>query len=367
MMKTFFVTILLLAGIIPLRAFSDGACSEKHQIEALRGYKKSFMPEHLQLTNDSILVFQYEKVLELGLDGSYMGAFKFENKVEAVNISYLPHLDLVAIVVWLGESGGNPVYQTRFYERDRKNYLIGYDYTQKTPVNSHFKQFIATWDGRLYINSWSSENVHKDGMLLQEVVLMPDSGGYEVAYRGKPFQVQRREFETNRSALKRRWVIPRDDQLLVINATQPILKRYAYENNDKRNALEEKEKTVSLNGWVHPYKSWVDLNKTEEELTFKDWFFSFSQNVGFYELSPASMELLWGYFVPLDKPVSDAGIEDPRHTLVLQLLDENGNLLVDEPVLKIDGGQLIGVLDRTAYVLLPRDANDIYSICKIQY
>jgi hypothetical protein len=357
-MKSYFVIISLLVGHLTLLAYSDDACGERFQVEALHGYENLFMPQHLQLTDDSILIYQYEKILELGLDGSTKGDFEFEGKAKAAEFSYLPHLDLVAVVVWLGEKeGGEPVYQTRFYERDRKNYLIGYDYNQETPEFSRFKQFIATGDGRLFVNIWSPENLKQDRALLQEVVLMPDSGGYEVAYRGEPFQVQRRSFETNRSALKRRWVIPRDDTLLVINATQAVLKRYTHKNNDKRNVLEEKEKYVSLKDWVHPYKK-------RDDLPYADWFYSFSQNVGLYELGPSG-EFLWGYFVPLDRtaPADKA----PRHTLVLQLLDEEGKLPEDEPAIKIDGGQLIGVLDRAAYVLLPRDSNGIYSICKIPY
>lgn len=346
-------------------------CIESHKINYQFNENDQILPNHLQLTKDSVLVFQYWTLVEFSFFGDEIRTFSFDNdglkvekkqyEAEIANFTYLPDLDLIAIVLWLGEDkNGKAIYQTRFYDRSDQSYFVVYDPKQETPRFSYFNQFISTSDHRLFINTWTKKNLTEDRFLLQEVALMPNGNAYNVTPIAEPFHLQRREFEKDSNKFKRRWIVSRNNELLVINQTQSILKHYAHLNNDKRNNLYEKEDYFTLDKWVIPYQKRQDMSPIE-------WLYSFSQNVGLYEIGSKG-ELLWGYLTPYSGgPDDDDDEKVPSHMLKLQVLDKNGKA---SALKEVEGGQLIGVQAESerAFVLLPPGEEDqFYSICQIQF
>jgi hypothetical protein len=315
-------------------------------------------PDYLQLTPDSLLISQVEKIVEFTMEGQFIKEFTFESDTqspwEITSYSYIKGRDLIAVnlgrVVSRDEAGRviETEYRLRFFNRDDPSYSIqGFDKIKDPNIgtlDAYYRQIIST-NGRLFVNQWTRENIEKDAPLLVEVKLTPYNGGYAFEAKSEPFEVQRREMEKWSAKFKKRWVVSQED-LIVLDEMQPMLKNYSVsKTNSKRGMFESgDEELLELPGWIQPYKPF-DRNARAR------WAFSFSRNVGLYELGDG---LVSGYVTP-NKKHEFYGREGKGESSVspwvlnLQRMKANGENIGSRVI--IEGGLLAGVQDQAAWVV----------------
>jgi hypothetical protein len=325
-------------------------------------------PDYLQLTPDSILISQVDRIVEITMEGQFIKEFTFESDSqsswEVTTFSYIKNRDLLAVNLGRrGTAGQATEYRLLFFNRDDPSFSIqGFDKIKDPDIGSpeaYYRQIIST-NGRLFVNLWTHDNLEKDAPLLVEVKLIPYQGGYAFEAKSEPFEIQRREVEMWSAKFKKRWVVAQDN-LIVLDEMQPMLKNYAVSKTSSKRGMFEpsEEELLELSGWIQPYKPFNKEDRTR-------WAFSFSHNVGLYEMGDG---LVSGYVTPNPKHeyynrVGEGSVNVSPWVLNLQRMKVNGENIGSRVM--IEGALLAGVQDQVAWVIKD-DGNKQYSLRPVSF
>jgi hypothetical protein len=310
-----------------------------------------------QMTSDRVYIDGDDQLNIFDLEGTQIGSYPLPEGFWIANFTPIPHLGVIAINALAKREGGF-TKRMFFTDDDGAHRGVGYDPSLADPISVNFRQVIRTENDRLIVNAIHANDL--DGSrtrLLQEIELYPVDGsdyafygesaepGYEIIYRGEPFNHRRYGAESLGAAFQQEFLaqMEHDERVFVVEQLQRTLGVFESEHERFRSVGSH---NLNLGREVTP--SFI-----QKSLNNEDWYHSFTRVTGLFGLKN-------GFVIAYENPnpkhetyADEFGeVADPdahSSVLLLQRLDHRGKPI--GPLREIPGAFVLGVSSNRIYTI----------------
>ena len=312
-----------------------------------------FMLEPAQkkiLVNDDTSIYGFD------LDGTLSFQLTIDDGWIVASFGFVPSHRVYAVCI---NKRGEERWEFRFF--DEEGGYLGPGYNKVGSNELYYRQIIACAD-KVFLNKYDYKHINSDNTpILQEAKLEPYQDGFVFQLVGDAFSTQLVESRGFGANFKKRWLVPDQNNLYVVDQLQP--RAWVFNTDGGRSQYKrDKHRPISLSKSTSYFEFFAGEDSQENR---QKWFHSFTKVTGFYRFGDGFLisytrpnrEHAWYAFEPEEVKTGAAPF-----VLCLQRVDQNFEQVGEN--VEWSGAHMIGAQGKTAYIAVPGRENQFSLINK---